>query len=239
MKTNTMMRLASVLLVAVLLSTCAIAGTYAKYVTSDSGKDSARVAKWGVKVEISDDLGLFAEEYGKHATNVTDTTITNTVKVDTTGPNLVAPGTDGSIEFKVSGTPEVAVNVQYNVKTGYKDVVIPKDTVVAGTALEKDYNPVVFTLATKGTAEDGSNTVIKSGTLAEVLTEFDGLDDEYPTNTKLDVTYILSWKWDFDANGAGTNDVLDTFLGNAAVTAVDGVSTVIDFEISISVTQID
>ena len=48
MKRNKMMRIASVLLVAVLLSTCVISGTFAKYTTSNSATDSARVAKWGV-----------------------------------------------------------------------------------------------------------------------------------------------------------------------------------------------
>ena len=50
MKKNKMMRIASVLLVAVLLSTCAISGTFAKYVTTDSGSDSARVAKFAFTV---------------------------------------------------------------------------------------------------------------------------------------------------------------------------------------------
>ena len=50
MKKNTMMRIASVLMVAVLLSTCAISSTFAKYVSSDSATDTARIAKWGVEV---------------------------------------------------------------------------------------------------------------------------------------------------------------------------------------------
>ena len=50
MKKNVMMRLACFLLVAVLISTSAISGTYAKYVTSGQSTDSARVAKWGVTV---------------------------------------------------------------------------------------------------------------------------------------------------------------------------------------------
>lgn len=50
MKKNKIMRIASVLLVAVILTTCAISGTFAKYVTSGSGSDTARVAKFGVTV---------------------------------------------------------------------------------------------------------------------------------------------------------------------------------------------
>ena len=49
-----MMRVASALLVAVLLSTCAISGTFAKYVTEGSGSDTARVAKFGVTVTATE-----------------------------------------------------------------------------------------------------------------------------------------------------------------------------------------
>ena len=44
MKTNKMMRIASVLLVAVLLTTCVISGTFAKYTTTVSATSTANVA---------------------------------------------------------------------------------------------------------------------------------------------------------------------------------------------------
>ena len=47
MKKNRMMRAASALLVAVLMTTCTISGTFAKYTTSATGSDAARVANWG------------------------------------------------------------------------------------------------------------------------------------------------------------------------------------------------
>ena len=50
MKKNKMMRLASVLLIAVMISTSAISGTYAKYVTEGAAQDDARVAHWGVTI---------------------------------------------------------------------------------------------------------------------------------------------------------------------------------------------
>ena len=92
MKKIKTMRIASILLIAVLMTTCAISGTFAKYVTSAEGGDSARVAKWGVQVEIYNDLNLFGETYAKHDSNVTNQNITNTVEVNTDGGNLVAPG---------------------------------------------------------------------------------------------------------------------------------------------------
>ena len=50
MKKNKLMRAASILLVATLISTCAISGTFAKYVTTGSATNTARVAKWGVEL---------------------------------------------------------------------------------------------------------------------------------------------------------------------------------------------
>ena len=47
MRKNKFMRAASGLLVAVLLTTCVISGTFAKYTSTSTGTDSARVARWG------------------------------------------------------------------------------------------------------------------------------------------------------------------------------------------------
>ena len=47
MKKNRMLRLASALLILTLLTTSVIGGTFAKYVSTGSVSDTARVAKWG------------------------------------------------------------------------------------------------------------------------------------------------------------------------------------------------
>lgn len=61
MKKNKVMRIASILMVAALVSTCAISGTFAKYVTGDSADDAARVAKFGVTVLASG--ALYSDTY--------------------------------------------------------------------------------------------------------------------------------------------------------------------------------
>ena len=109
MKKNRMMRLASGLLVAVLLTTCAISGTFAKYVTSESGSDFARVAKWGVEVE-AESFDMFTDAY---ETDDTTATFTGSYSVDSAdGEDVMAPGTSGSFaNIAITGTPEVAVEV--------------------------------------------------------------------------------------------------------------------------------
>ena len=59
MKKNKMMRLASGLLVAVLLTTCAISGTFAKYTSKVEGTDAARVAEFTVDSTV-DEIDIFA-----------------------------------------------------------------------------------------------------------------------------------------------------------------------------------
>lgn len=111
MKKNKMMRLASMLLVVTLLSTCIISGTFAKYVTADSASDTARVAKWGMTVSAGG--SLFAEYYYPFSTEETSnqiSAITRCSADSSNSENIVAPGTknDVGVTLSVKGTPEVA-----------------------------------------------------------------------------------------------------------------------------------
>ena len=91
MKKNRMMRLASGLMVAVLLTTCAISGTFAKYVTEATATDTARVAYWGFNEPTSVTFDLFKHGDG----NVIDT-------VD--GKDIIAPGTSGTATLELAFT---------------------------------------------------------------------------------------------------------------------------------------
>lgn len=121
-KINKPMRAAGALLVATMLTTCMTAGTFAKYVTTDSATDSARVAKFGVVVNANGNL------YGKEYAATTDdkpipwSTIsanTGTVQAysSSDSSDVVAPGTksDGGLGFNINGTPEVDVRLQLDV----------------------------------------------------------------------------------------------------------------------------
>ncbi len=101
MKKNRMMRLVSVLLICVLLTTSIISGTFAKYTTEGSVTDTARVAKWGIKIDVTS--GLFAMTY-----NSPDTTTPTVTVSSSDDSNLVAPGTSGiglNVKDAVTGTP--------------------------------------------------------------------------------------------------------------------------------------
>ena len=114
MKKNKMMRLASVLLVAVLLSTSVISGTFAKYTTQDSASDVARVAKWGVELQVVGNL--YGDSYAD--TIVLDNADNITVQSVDKATDLVAPGTKNpnGFTFSLKGKPEVDGEVTTTMK---------------------------------------------------------------------------------------------------------------------------
>lgn len=99
MKKNKMMRLASALLVAVLLTTCAISGTFAKYVSEASVTDQARVAKWGWG-DTSISLDLFDDTYGDTVDASDDA-------------NVIAPGTSKKATLVWTPAGSFAPEVDY------------------------------------------------------------------------------------------------------------------------------
>lgn len=116
------------LLLALVALLCFGGYTFSKYVTSGKGSGTASVAKWGYTANV-DTTKLFGEEYkydaAKTASIVNGTGANLTVKADTAGRNLVAPGTTGSMTFKIGGKAEVRALLSMGIDaTTYKDVVL-------------------------------------------------------------------------------------------------------------------
>ena len=220
MKKNKMMRIASVLLVAVILTTCAISGTFAKYVTSGNGSGNARVAKFGVTVTGTADT--FKETYAKDDTGFT--LAANTV-VST--EDVVAPGTSGSMAaFTITGTPEVAVRVAF------------AGTLELGDKWEDEgnayYCPIEVTVGDatfKGTSYASADE-FEAAVNAKIAT----YSKDYAAGTDLSTiggdAPAISWNWAFEGND---NDK-DTYLGNQAAA---GNAATISLDVTATVTQID
>ena len=244
MKKNVMLSIASVLLVAVLLSSSVVAGTFAKYVTGADVNDSARVAKWGVAVTATG--SLFETQYandGEVEKDENGADIAYTV-VSSGSDDVVAPGTkkDDGLTFSITGTPEVAVNIDFAI-TGVSDVVLPAGTYLDYTTgnnttdeftLDAPYYPIVYTL------KQGSN-VVKTGTLEDIENYLNEIEGNYPANTPLDTTcgtFTLSWEWVF---GDSANNKADTFLGQLAAEKATAAGAVLTASatIAITVAQID
>ncbi len=259
-KKNWTMRAAVLMFALVLITSCFVGGTFAKYVTKGGGSETARVAKFGVEITATDG-SMFKTAYAADDT-ATAGMITQTVESSNTD-KLVVSGTkeDNTSAFSVKGKPEVAVKVDMAM-TVNKDVFLKagsyKDYTQAPYTgkfdFADDYYPVKFTLTKGGAA------VVTDGKLEDVKTYLDGVSKAYAANTDLSAElgeYNLSWKWDFTDAANDYVDRADTLLGNLADDAVnyktngkyvtdsftdiadDDFSTNIAFELSIAVTQID
>lgn len=220
MKKNKMMRIVSVLLVAVIITTCAISGTFAKYVTSGSGSDSARVAKFGVTVTGTGET--FAKTYEAHdeSFTVNTNTVVSTEKV-------VAPGTSGSMaDFTITGTPEVAVRVNF---TGTLE--LGDKWVDSASAY---YCPIEITVGS--TTFKGTNYVSADEFETAVNEKIATYTKDYAAGTNLSTiganAPAISWKWAFNGN----DDVKDTYLGDQAAA---GNAATISLSVTATVTQID
>lgn len=247
MKRNKMMRVAATLGVAVLLTTGALSGTLAKYITSADGSASARVAKWGI-VMNSTGSSTFKDSYD------------SSVATSKTGENIVAPGTSGSAVYAVTGTPETAYEITFK-GTKKSDVYLEngltysyagtdiKYTRPNGSPVERTYYPVNYSVEIKymgddvvkinkaGTEENAAsinalNTIQTFETLDEAMKALSNTKVTYDTpNTAADLTVELKWAWQFDkdtntnnikvSGGHEPNDAYDTVLGDIAARNID------------------
>ena len=236
MKKNRMMRLASALLVVVLLTTSVISGTFAKYVTSVDSDDKARVAYWGFQSANAMDItGLFADVYGSTVDSVN-------------GDDVLAPGTFGKTTFQFKWDEDTtawegaAVNVtgpevSYEFKVEVDDVI---DNLI-------DANPNIQWALVKGDVAVENVDAQEWKRWDDMVAEIKALSGdvsgtkEYGPNTlpdaftKDDDTYTIAWQWlinDSDAENDEQN-VRDTVMGNAQL--LDDCS----IKITITATQVD
>lgn len=221
MKKNKIMRIAAGLLVAVILTTCAISGTFAKYVTSTPGSDSARVAKFGVNVAATGTT--FANEYATDDIGVVGVIAKSVVSTE----DVVAPGTDGSMAaFTLSGTPEVAVNVAFtgtlDIDDNWKD------------SSDAYYCPIEITVGL--TTFKGTDYASADLFEAAVNAEIANYTKDYIAGTNLSGigadAPAISWAWAFEGN----DNVKDTYLGDQAAA---GNAATISLSVTATVTQID
>ncbi len=236
MKKNKMMRLASVLLVLTLLSTSVISGTFAKYVTTDNGTDSARVAHWGV--QITPDGTLFEKTYA--TTNTATYSGPNSVVSSDTW-DVIAPGTDGQpTTIALSGTPEVAYKVEFT----------PTITMANWEAFGSEYCPIIFTVNGTTYGTNDTTATNKSASVADLITAVQNAiiadNDVYDPGESLATAKIpvVSWNWpfevDLDADGVpGDNDAKDSYLGQVSAGVLTGSAATIEIDIAITVTQVD
>ena len=223
MKKNRTLRVSALLLALTLITTCFVGGTFAKYTTSASDDVTARVANWGFERTNAIVLdSLFSNSYVKNGS------AGDAVKAADDTTLVVAPGTTGTVSFQfkydeaAKNAPEVAYT--FTVDTTGSECSIADGVLVwsldgVKCGVNGTFNELLA--AIKALSGDASGT-----------TEY--APNTLPTGFGIDdANHTISWVWDFDNNGAGTNDVRDTALGNAD--ALDDVTV----KITITATQVD
>lgn len=247
MKKNRFIKLASGLLVLCLMTTCVIGATLAKYTTAKDTQDSARVAKWGVRITAATN-SAFATEYTKHDTGYAGDL---SVESSSSSEKVVAPGTNGlAAQFSISGTPEVAVRLSFAM-TDITEVKLTAGTYTntdgATVTLSSEYNPIKWTLKKNDTNVEGAVDL----TLAEMATFLSRYTLDYAPNADLSTTvptYKLYWAWTFNVNTDA--DKADSILGDLAAEvtgikkgssdiAASDYSTKVSYKLTITATQID
>ena len=246
----------SVFVIALLLLLVAVIGfggyTMSKYISSKSDKGTANVAKWGFTVS-ADASKLFGSNYEMKSGAASSTVTTEadatklTVKASNADSKVVAPGTTGSMTFSIDGTAEVRSKIEVSL-TG-NDVVLKY---TATGVANGEYAPVKWTLKKKGETEALVNNVSFKALQDELakLSETVNANAEYTKKGE----YTIEWAWAFETGSDDTektlNNKLDTFLGAIAnksdttkdatntYTKAEGTSTTINFNLSVSVTQL-
>ena len=219
MKKNIMMRLSALLLVAVLLTTCVISGTFAKYVTTGSASDSAKVAKWGVEIT--------AETWADDNLEA-DLTAAEDHIVASASSDLLAPGT--GVHFasvNVTGQPDVAVKVTYTA-----------DLELAGWALADSsvYCPLVFVINGDAHSYAGVTASSVDDFEAKIEAYIAAYTEEYSAGVNLADfgagKLTVSCYWAYESG----NDSADSYLGNQASI---GNAPTVNLTINCTVTQVE
>lgn len=238
-KNNALMRASGILLVLTLGTSCFVGGTFAKYVTENQGDDTARVAKWGVDVEVTGDG--FSTTYEKDDVGASATVGTNTV-ISSNADKVVAPGTDGTFGgVKITGQPEVAVKVETTATVELSGWNVGED--------DEFYCPLKFTIGneTINGLDYSSDTAGGEASFENAIKKAiqDATTKELAAGTDLsevgkDITY--SWEWPFEnatGSAASQSNELDTLLGDNAADGDDTNDPTVSITVKTTVTQID
>lgn len=233
MKKNIAMRVAAILFILTMISTCAFSTTFAKYVTTAETGDTARVAKWGVDIVVGiNSKDLFISDY--------DAGESYTVSAfgSTDRDDLLAPGTNGgTASITVTGKPEVSVGIVYTASLSLTGWDYTYDHDSNDKTDKVVYCPIIFTVNGTEYKVDPTNAAMDTVTELEeaVVAAITGCSSEYDPNTDLSTTpstnVSVTWKWAYESGV----DAGDTYYGDKAA---DATAPEVDFYMDCTATQL-
>lgn len=205
------MSMIALLLVAVLVTSYSVSGTYAKYTSKfQSATDTARVAAWAFEIDDQAAANNFEFDLFNTVNDTKDSQAEGDVATD---ESIIAPGTEGEFEIKLENLSEV--NAKYEIDyTVERTAAIPVEfSVDNGTTWTTD-------LVDVAAVEDLENE-------AQTVLNKDGGNK----------TITVLWRWAFEGANSSNytstqTDTTDTALG---ITGTDTITV----SALVTVTQID
>lgn len=177
-KSNNTAKLVVLAILVLALALVLVSGIYARYISSASGSDTVRVAKWSFKIGENDiattdtmTIDLFSTIKDSDGTSVEN---------DVTGTKVIAPGTSGSFSLDAL-TNASEVTADYNVKFDVGTTAIPFEFSINGgdwtTAADVDISGTLAAGASTTSAVDVKwRWAFTNGTTANELAERDAAD---------------------------------------------------------------
>jgi hypothetical protein len=98
-KNKNTFRVAALLLVACLISSVMLSGTFAKYTSEYAGQDTALVAKWDLTMKDQDD-NEFSIDTPEQQLDLFSHAYDTNILADAGEQKIIAPGVSGRLRFK-------------------------------------------------------------------------------------------------------------------------------------------
>ena len=198
MKRDKTKSLLVILVLILLLAVVLLATTYAKYISTSTGSDSVRVAKWSFTVGETDITAKETFTFDLFKTiKETDGTTDETDVVSSNGDKVIAPGTRGSFDIELTNNSEVTAvyGIKYTVTNTSN---IPVKFSVDGTTWTDSLAEIVASEA------DNEETGVKSTKL---------------TANGGSKTITVQWKWEFEGTDSKDVELGKTGTAKLEVTA--------------------
>ena len=156
-----------------LVSLSLVSGTWAKYTSTVSGEDTARVAKWAFDgATLAKDGGTGTVTFNLFDT-IKDTNLGDESDVAVgTGESIIAPGTSGTVTFELKNTGEVNAKATFTISV--------ENTEEIPVKFYKDSAMTQEVVLTSGNGTVAADVVLNMGTAAQEFT--------------------LYWQWAFDGD---------------------------------------
>jgi hypothetical protein len=211
-KNKNTFRVAALLLVACLISSVMLSGTFAKYTSEYSGQDTALVAKWDLTMKDQDD-NEFSIDTPEQQLDLFSHAYDTNILADAGEQKIIAPGVSGNFVLSLTNNSDVAADITFDItKTGANvpmEFSIGKDFHDEGATILQGHAALQDALNTLNTAPESD------GLIRLAAVEGEAIDTE---------TITVYWQWAYerkdtvDPTVLTQNDEDDTSLGTESAT---------------------